>query len=125
MLSNERQVVSQAFACEKRFYDDANFPRGFKRSGNFTLTEAELLEAHGALLKQLYNHDVQPANELQKHFLSVMNGETPAINMLEKAWLKYIKLTTCKAKFHTVFGKSRSSSADTTETDYSLDSDEL
>ncbi len=32
---------------EKRFYDDKAFPRGFAKSGNFTLLEEELLIYYG------------------------------------------------------------------------------
>lgn len=45
--------VAASFVSQKRFYDDANFPKGFKRSGDFTNKEAELLELHGHAMKNL------------------------------------------------------------------------
>jgi uncharacterized protein YifE (UPF0438 family) len=37
----------------------------------------------------------------------VINGESALSNSIERAWLKYLKLTTCKTKFHTLFGRSK------------------
>ncbi|BBN80591.1 hypothetical protein PA25_05760 [Pseudoalteromonas sp. A25] len=99
--------LRNAFVSPRAFYDDANFPRGFSRSGHFTLAEAQALEQHGVLLKSLYNKDCEPQNSFQLQFVNVMDGQLPPSNVVERAWAKYLKLTTCKSKFHTLFGRSR------------------
>jgi len=50
-MSNDISLLRQAFVSQRQFYDDQNFPRGFSRSGNFTLLEASILEQHGVVLK--------------------------------------------------------------------------
>ncbi|MFC0120096.1 DUF413 domain-containing protein [Pseudoalteromonas xiamenensis] len=99
--------LRNAFASPKQFYDDANFPRGFARSGHFTILEAEILENHGVVLKGLYNKTLAPQNSFQTQFTQVMENTSEPTNAFERAWIKYLKLTTSKAKFHTLFGRSR------------------
>ncbi|MFE8072676.1 DUF413 domain-containing protein [Marinobacteraceae bacterium S3BR75-40.1] len=82
------------FETNRAFFDDRRFPRGFARSGEFTLKEAELLTKHGALLKDLTEGRLAPSNAAQKHFLSVVEGAAEAEHPLEKVWLKYLGLTT-------------------------------
>ena len=50
-MSINISLLRQAFVSQRQFYDDQNFPRGFSRSGNFTLLEASILEQHGIVLK--------------------------------------------------------------------------
>lgn len=107
-MSYDISQLRQAFAGQRQFYDDQNFPRGFSRSGNFTLLEASILEQHGVTLKGLYNKTLEPQNEIQEQFMAVVTGNQQATNAIERAWIKYLKLTTCKTKFHTLFGRSKS-----------------
>jgi uncharacterized protein YifE (UPF0438 family) len=116
--------LRNAFVSPRAFYDDANFPRGFSRSGHFTLAEAQALEQHGVLLKSLYNKDCEPQNSFQVQFVNVMEGQLPPSNIIERAWTKYLKLTTCKSKFHTLFGRSRIS-PEASQQQYSTADDEL
>ena len=51
-MSNDISLLRQAFVSQRQFYDDQNFPRGFSRSGHFTLLEASILEQH-VVLKSL------------------------------------------------------------------------
>ena len=43
-----------SFESEKRFNDLQHFPRGIRRSGNFTVGESDLLERHGHAMMELY-----------------------------------------------------------------------
>ncbi|MFC3034440.1 DUF413 domain-containing protein [Pseudoalteromonas fenneropenaei] len=106
-MNNNLSELRSAFASPKAFYDDANFPRGFARSGHFTLAESEVLENHGVVLKGLYNKTLEPQNSFQTQFVNVMQNGLEPSNVVERAWVKYLKLTTSKAKFHTLFGRSR------------------
>ncbi|ALU43099.1 MULTISPECIES: DUF413 domain-containing protein [Pseudoalteromonas] len=106
-MNQNLATLKEAFVTSKHFYDDLNFPRGFSRSGHFTLQESDVLENHGALLKSLYTKASQPQNEFQRQFVDVMEGRQTPGNVMEKTWTKYLKLTTCKTKFHTLFGRSK------------------
>ncbi|MEH6396445.1 MULTISPECIES: DUF413 domain-containing protein [Pseudoalteromonas] len=124
-MSNDISLLRQAFVSQRQFYDDQNFPRGFGRSGNFTLLEASILEQHGVVLKGLYNKTLEPQNEIQAQFLAVVSGSQEPTNAIERTWIKYLKLTTCKTKFHTLFGRSRISSPTPQSQDYYSESDSL
>ncbi|ESP92913.1 MULTISPECIES: DUF413 domain-containing protein [Pseudoalteromonas] len=94
--------LKEAFAASKPFYDDANFPRGFSRSGHFTLLESELLQQHGQLLLSLYKQKYPPTNSLQQQFVDTFIQHKSPSNQMEKIWSKYLDLTTRKHKIHTL-----------------------
>lgn len=99
--------MQQSFVANRRFFDDRNFPRGFTRSGRFTLAEGNLLEKHGLAMQQLEQGLREPVNEEEQRFLLVCRGESEATTVFEKTWLKYKQRLAEKRKFHTVFGKKR------------------
>jgi len=99
--------MQQSFVANRRFFDDRNFPRGFTRSGRFTLAEGNLLEKHGLAMQQLEQGSREPINEEEQQFLRVCRGESEATTVFEKTWLKYKQRVAEKRKFHTVFGKKR------------------
>ncbi|MCT8125664.1 MAG: DUF413 domain-containing protein [Alishewanella aestuarii] len=99
--------MQQSFVANRRFFDDRNFPRGFTRSGRFTLAEGNLLEKHGLAMQELEQGVRQPANDEEQRFLLVCRGEAEASTVYEKTWLKYKQRLAEKRKFHTVFGKKR------------------
>ena len=124
-MSNDISSLRQAFASQRQFYDDQNFPRGFGRSGHFTLLEADILEQHVVVLKGLYNKTLEPQNEFQTQFVQVVTGNLEATNPIERAWIKYLKQTTCKTKFHTLFGRSRIATSTPQSVEYYSESDSL
>lgn len=71
------------------YYDDINFPYGFKLSGDFTTVQAEILERCGHTLQGLDKGWLEPQNKAQKHFIKVCHEHTEAINVTEKTWLIY------------------------------------
>ena len=76
------------------FYSDTkNFPWGFKKSGDFTITEAEILQTHGKVLLTLENKEKAPATQEEKRFIAVCRGEKIASSPVELAWAKYRSLT--------------------------------
>lgn len=77
------------FETHRVFYDNRNYPRGFNRSGEFSLREAGLLSRYGALLSDLTQGKMQPANDAQARFVEVLGGKVEAEHDLEKLWLKY------------------------------------
>lgn len=124
-MSNDISLLRQAFVSQRQFYDDQNFPRGFSRSGNFTLLEASILEQHGVVLKSLHNKTIEPNNELQQQFVAVASGAQEASNPIERTWIKYLKLTTCKTKFHTLFGRSKIAGPTPISQDYYSEADNV
>jgi uncharacterized protein YifE (UPF0438 family) len=94
--------MSEFRSGSKRFYDDQKFPRGFSKSGSFTLNEADLLSLYGDTMQNLENGNLSPVNPEEKHFLKVLNHPNKANSNLERLWLKYIKLARGRRSFHTL-----------------------
>jgi len=92
-----------SFVSHKRFYDDTNFPKGFKRSGDFTSKEAELLELHGHAMKNLAEGKTLPVTADEAQFVEVIKGNIAPSSLLEQIWLKYRKLARGKP-FYAVVG---------------------
>lgn len=96
--------MDKSFISKKRFFDNKNYPRGFSRQGDFTIKEAQLLEAHGEAFRELIDGSRKANTKVEKHFIEVINGKHEPENEYEKVWLKYLKLVNRVKKFHTLSG---------------------
>lgn len=94
---------SDSFRSTKRFYDDANFPKGFKRCGDFTSKEADLLEQHGQAMKNLADGTQLPCNVDEDQFVQVLQGKMTPSTPMELLWVKYCRLAKGKP-FYAVVG---------------------
>ncbi|USD67594.1 DUF413 domain-containing protein [Vibrio sp. SCSIO 43136] len=106
---------------ERRFYDDKAFPRGFAKSGNFTLVEEELLIYYGQTMLALEQGSLLPENAEEKHFLKALKDPKKANSKLETVWLKYIKFARGRKQFHTLNSKKSSASNNSNWVDSSDD----
>ncbi|MDN3616126.1 MAG: DUF413 domain-containing protein [Vibrio gallaecicus] len=95
---------------KKRFYDTNKFPRGFAKSGDFTLVEEEILTLFGDTMLALETGELLPTNSEEKHFLRVLAHPHKAKSKLEQVWLKYIRLARGRRRFHTLNGCKRAGS---------------
>jgi uncharacterized protein YifE (UPF0438 family) len=108
--------MSGSFSSNRRFYDDKHFPRGFSRSGVFTLKEADLLERLGQVFKDLEEGSRQPSDDIEIRFVQVCKGEVEAQTPEEKVWLKF-KQRTGRRRFHGLVGTPRGAAAESVESD--------
>lgn len=92
---------------KKRFYDNAKFPRGFAKSGDFTLAEEEILTFYGETMLSLEMGEIDPENAEEKHFLKVLENPGKAKTKLERTWLKYTQLARGRKRFHTLNGRNK------------------
>src|SRR5690606_37077782 len=81
---------AQSFACQKKFFDDRNYPHGFQRSGDFTRIQAQLLESKGVAMKALHQGSRQPQTAAEEHFVAVCQGKESATTDIEKTWPLYL-----------------------------------
>ena len=100
-------ISQESFNVDRKFYDDKNYPRGMKRSGDFTLAEAEALEQYGVALMALSSGNRQPITEEEHHFVEVCRGNTTVGSTIERAWLKYQNIILTPKQFHTLFGRTK------------------
>ncbi|PMH40875.1 hypothetical protein BCU68_16015 [Vibrio sp. 10N.286.49.B3] len=113
---------------KKRFYDNTKFPRGFAKSGDFTLAEEEILMLYGDTMFALEMHDISPENAEEKHFLKVLNAPHKAKTKLERVWLKYIQLARGRKAFHTLNGRNKIAATFTpseAEVDVEIEAEEI
>ncbi|AYA64114.1 DUF413 domain-containing protein [Alteromonas sp. RKMC-009] len=101
----------------KPFIDRVKFPYGFRKSGDFSIPEADLLTRYGKTLCDLESGTIQPESADEKHFVAFISGTVPAENGLEKAWQKYVHLARGKRNFYTLH--SSASNAAEFDDDYS------
>ena len=71
-------MQAKSFDTAKKFFDDRNFPRGFTRSGDFTRSQASILETLGMALKDL--HEGHRAHEGNSFAAVRVRQETNRVN---------------------------------------------
>ena len=87
---------------QKCFIDNINFARGFRKSGDFTLAESELLSLYGHTMLGLESAQLAPQTIEEAHFVQALNQPDQAQTRIELVWLKYIKLTREPKHFHSL-----------------------
>ncbi|MBE7216600.1 DUF413 domain-containing protein [Shewanella benthica] len=91
---------------QKSFIDDVNFPRGFRKSGDFTLLEAETLGLYGDTMAALETGALEPLTQEENHFVKMLKHPHRAKTKLELVWIKYIKLVREPRRFHSLHSSS-------------------
>lgn len=86
----------ELFTSTCEFYDAVNFPHGFRRSGEFTMAESDILSRCGYTIKQLINKKMVPENEAHQRIIDLTDGQIEAVSNVEKAWSKYLSKTVRK-----------------------------
>ncbi|WP_394202666.1 DUF413 domain-containing protein [Shewanella waksmanii] len=99
-MSNQKFRLSAS-----HFYDDANFPRGFNRCGEFTRVQAELLTLYGLNMQALAAGMLLAENEEEQHFINVVQGIEVANTLIEITWMKYLSLITTPKRFFSLSGE--------------------
>lgn len=84
--------MADDFKSSKPFFDTKNYPRGFARSGDYTITEAKILEEFGKHCLDLETGTVKAKTKKEKDFLKALKEPEKATSVIEKTWLKYRKL---------------------------------
>ncbi len=93
-----------------KFYDDKNFPRGFNRSGVFTIGEASILENYGRTMSALQEGKLTPIDESEKQFVAEISGQQEIYSDFGKCWRKYQTQTGSKVRSYTLCVSQRKSS---------------
>jgi uncharacterized protein len=92
------RLNSDVFISKRNYYDDANFPNGFQRSGDFTIFESEILTSNGYIMNKLYKGEISPEAPEHKHFIDVINGIKEIKFLEEHIFVKYLELLKNKDK---------------------------
>ena len=106
---------------ESTYFDDANFPRGFSRSGEFNVNESNILSDYGVTLKKLASGNIEPLNKEEIRFVDVMDLKVEAQTKIERTWQKYVSLTTSPKKFQSIYGSHKPNDDNEYSVDDSID----
>ncbi len=90
---NKPDETDHQIAPGKRWNDYKNYPRGFDRSGDFTIQQAKLLETYGRTISQLVMGEKIAESAAELQMLEVIAGNQTAETILEKLWLLYLDRT--------------------------------
>lgn len=112
--------VFHGFIKTNEFYDDKNFPRGFKRSGDFTISESDILSSLGFRLTQLKQKKVNAETDEEKHFVEMCEHNLLPESVVERVWAKYENIITTGKPKYTLTAK-----AEDVEDDPDMDDDDL
>ncbi|WP_413110278.1 DUF413 domain-containing protein [Thaumasiovibrio sp. DFM-14] len=104
-------VESDIRVGERRFHDSKAFPRGFGKSGDFTIIEDYILTSYGQTLQALEEGDITPENAEEKHFIKILRNPGKAKSKIEQTWLKYIQLARGRKSFHTLNSRNKHNEA--------------
>tara|TARA_B100002049_G_C15967444_1_gene327239 strand:- start:160 stop:522 length:363 start_codon:yes stop_codon:yes gene_type:complete len=91
----------------KPFLDRKNYPYGFSRSGDFSISEAQALTKHGSLIAGLVDGHIPPQSEEDDSYLQSALGHQPPQNLAERAWLKYQQRIN-RPKAASIYGSKKS-----------------
>ncbi|MBR9897943.1 MAG: DUF413 domain-containing protein [Gammaproteobacteria bacterium] len=89
MKEVKMSVITKEHVTRKPFADKKNYPYGFARSGDFSINESNLLQAHGSLFAALVDGKITPENDEEQAYLESALGHRDPATPQEKAWLKY------------------------------------
>ncbi|WP_111809568.1 DUF413 domain-containing protein [Aeromonas allosaccharophila] len=81
-----------SFESDKRFNDFKHFPRGLRRSGEFTVAEADSLEKYGTAMLALYQGNLTPRDDVESAFVEQVKSGAAGANPHAKVWFKYLKV---------------------------------
>ncbi|AEE21657.1 DUF413 domain-containing protein [Paraglaciecola chathamensis] len=112
--------LSRASMFQRVFSDPKNYPYGFSRSGDFSISESKALSQYGCLITALLDGRIEPECEEDISFLAVAKGEKDPSTTAEKAWSKYDKRIH-RPKLGNIYGSRPSSQSN--DDDMSEDSD--
>ncbi len=108
-----------------KFFDNKHFARGFNRSGEFTISEAQMLENFGSAMMKLYQGEISPEDEEEQLFLRVMNDpESAEKSPYATCWKKYLNKTQPKKRY-TLCSTVKSAAGSYDDDDGDDDSDSL
>lgn len=105
------------------FSDAKNYPYGFSRSGDFSISESKALSQYGCLIAALVDGQIQPETVEDNNLFAAAFGKKEPEGVAEKAWVKYQKRIN-RPKLGSVYGNHRPAVVDS-EDDDTIEQDDV
>ena len=107
--------LSRETLVSRMFSDAKNYPYGFSRSGDFSISESKALSEYGCLIAALVDGQIEPETSDDDKLLAAAFGKKEPEGAAEKAWVKYQKRIN-RPKLGSVYGNHRPIVADDDDT---------
>ena len=98
----EMGKLTRECLVKRVFSDTKNYPYGFSRSGDFSISESKALSQYGCLV----DGQIEPETNEDDNFLAAAFGNKEPEGAAEKAWVKYQKRIN-RPKLGSVYGNHR------------------
>ena len=117
--------LTREFLVKRMFSDMKNYPYGFSRSGDFSISESKALSQYGCLIAALVDGQIKPETSEDHEMLAAAFGNKEPEGAAEKAWVKYQKRIN-RPKLGSVYGNHRPALADIdSEDDDTIEQDDM
>jgi hypothetical protein len=83
--------LTRELLLNRAYNDPKNYPYGFSRSGDFSISESKALAQYGCLVVALLDGQVDAICEEDAGLLEAAYGKKEPQTAAEKAWVKYQK----------------------------------
>lgn len=103
--------ISRSELLSRAFQDPKNYPYGFSRSGDFSISESKALCNIGNLYHALLAGEIPAETEEDKHFLAVAKGDSDPKCVEERAWVKYVARVN-RTRTGSIYGSQKAESSD-------------
>ncbi|MBT0586049.1 DUF413 domain-containing protein [Alteromonas oceanisediminis] len=116
--------VTRLDLLKRMFSDPKNYPYGFSRSGDFSISESKALSQYGCLIAALVDGKLPAETDEDKAILAAAYGNAEPQSTAERAWVKYQKRIN-RPKMGNIYGSRplRETSSSRDEMDDVEDSD--
>ena len=98
--------LTRELLVKRMFSDGKNYPYGFSRSGDFSISESKALSQYGCLIDALVDGQIEPETSEDNNLLAAAFGKKEPEGAAEKAWVKYQKRIN-RPKLGNVYGNHR------------------
>jgi len=130
MSTTNNHIQSKTMLLKRVFSDAKNYPYGFSRSGDFSISESKALSEYGCYIAALADGHIQPHDIDDNSILAAVHGHAEPQDTAQRAWLKYQKRIN-RPKTGSIYGTKKGSSQEEEDTlvsdiddDYDMDLDD-
>jgi uncharacterized protein YifE (UPF0438 family) len=85
------QSLSKEGLLRRAFSDPKNYPYGFSRSGDFSISESNALVEYGCYIAALVDGHILAQSSEDITMLAAVHGDIEPISPAQRAWIKYQK----------------------------------
>lgn len=123
MPNTSNTVLSKEALLRRVFSDAKNYPYGFSRSGDFSISESRALAEYGCYISALVDGLIEAISEDDKNIMAAIRGDIPPQDTAQSAWIKYQKRIN-RPKTDSINGTKKVASIDEDELVVSTEDDD-